>query len=75
MEALGLCRRYSRHELQVWFIVIHILIGTLIIREAGGHVTDCKGNPFDLFGDSVAAASSVELLAEVVKTIEEARSR
>jgi len=43
--------------------------GAVILTEAGGKLTNIKGQPFDVFGDSVVAAATEDLLREVVQVI------
>jgi myo-inositol-1(or 4)-monophosphatase len=46
--------------------------GELIVREAGGKVTDLQGKPFDVFGNSVLATNSV-LHKHCLSTLSKAR--
>jgi fructose-1,6-bisphosphatase/inositol monophosphatase family enzyme len=41
----------------------------LIVEEAGGVISSVDGGPFDIFGDSIVASSTVSLQQEIVAVI------
>lgn len=45
--------------------------GSVIVTEAGGVLSNIKGERFDVFGDSVIAAANATLLQEVIQVINE----
>jgi len=45
--------------------------GSVLVTEAGGILRDVRGGEFDVFGDSIIAAASEQLMQEVVSVINE----
>lgn len=54
-----------------------VAAGSLIVREAGGRVTDLSGNPFDIFGDEVLASNGIihGQMQEILRTAGKRKGR
>jgi myo-inositol-1(or 4)-monophosphatase len=63
--AAGRLDSYWATSVSAW----DVAAGVLIVREAGGVVTDITGNPLEIDRPELVAASSPELHAEVMQTL------
>lgn len=64
--AAGRCDGFLEKGIKCW----DIAAGTVIVREAGGYVTDYEGNqPFDLYKGEVVAVTCSEVAQSIVKLL------
>lgn len=68
--AAGRFDGFWERELSPW----DVAAGVLLIREAGGHVSTIKGNPFKFNGDGILAAN-LDLHPVLVKLLRSAREK
>jgi myo-inositol-1(or 4)-monophosphatase len=48
-----------------WTSALHVAAGVLLVQEAGGVVSDVDGRPWTVEADSLLAAATAELHAEL----------
>jgi len=63
--ASGRIDAFWSSSLKVW----DVAAGALMVKESGGAISGLEGGKFDIFVSSLAAASSAELLGELVRVL------
>ncbi len=71
--AMGRFDGFWELKLKPW----DVAAGSLIVREAGGRITDLRDNAFDIFGDEVLASNRIihGQMAEILRTTEMRKER
>jgi myo-inositol-1(or 4)-monophosphatase len=68
--AAGGCELFYATSIQPW----DVAAGVLLVREAGGTITDLFGGPYDLYGEGILASNG-RVHAEAVAAIANAWPR